>query len=148
MLRHAKVVCNQINAISISLIAEIQSVINCSGVCFMSKDLFLKIISRQIPADIVYETDDVLAFRDINPQAPVHILVIPKQHIATTDDLTSGHEEIAGKMMLAAAEIARREGLSEKGYRLVMNCKEHGGQMVYHIHMHLMGGRQLGWPPG
>ena len=114
----------------------------------MSKDLFLKIINRQVPADIVYETDEVLAFRDINPQAPVHILVIPKQHIATTDDLTEDYEVIAGKMIIAAAEIARREGLSEKGYRLVMNCKEHGGQMVYHIHMHLLGGRQLGWPPG
>lgn len=114
----------------------------------MSKDLFLRIIKREIPADIVYETEDVIAFRDINPQAPVHILVIPKIHIETTDDLTDEHETIAGKLLVAAAQIARNEGLAENGYRLVMNCKEHGGQMVFHIHLHLLGGRQLRWPPG
>lgn len=114
----------------------------------MSKDLFLKIISREIPADIVYETPEILAFRDINPQAPVHILIIPKEHIETTDDLTVSHEKVAGKLLIAATEIARNEGISEKGYRLVLNCKEHGGQMVFHIHMHLLGGRQMHWPPG
>jgi histidine triad (HIT) family protein len=114
----------------------------------MSKDLFQKIISREIPADIVYETPEILAFRDINPQAPVHILIIPKEHIETTDDLVPSHENLAGKLLLAATEIARSEGISEKGYRLVMNCKEDGGQMVYHIHMHLLGGRQMHWPPG
>ena len=114
----------------------------------MSKDLFLKIIRREIPADIVFETEDILAFRDINPQAPVHVLVIPKVHIETTDDLEEAHERIAGKLLLAATEIARREGLSEKGYRLVMNCKDDGGQMVQHIHMHLLGGRPMLWPPG
>lgn len=114
----------------------------------MSKDLFLRIIKRELPADIVYETEDVIAFRDINPQAPVHILVIPKIHIETTDDLTDEHETIAGKLLVAAAHIARNEGLAENGYRLVMNCKEHGGQMVFHIHLHLLGGRQLRWPPG
>lgn len=114
----------------------------------MPKDLFLRIINREIPADIVYETEEVLAFRDINPQAPVHILVIPKKLIETADDLTEEHESIAGKLMVAAAHIAREEGLAEKGYRLVMNCKEHGGQMVFHIHLHLLGGRQMQWPPG
>lgn len=114
----------------------------------MSKDLFLKIIRREIPADIVYETPEILAFRDINPQAPVHILIIPKEHIETTDDLTASHEKMAGKLLLAATEIARSEGLSENGYRLVMNCKEDGGQMVFHIHMHLLGGRRMHWPPG
>lgn len=114
----------------------------------MSKDLFLRIIRREIPADIVYETEEVLAFRDINPQAPVHILVIPKIRIETTDDLTEEQEAIAGKLLVAAAHIARNEGIAEKGYRLVMNCREHGGQMVFHIHLHLLGGRQLHWPPG
>lgn len=114
----------------------------------MAKDLFSKIIKREIPADIVYETAEILGFRDINPQAPVHIVVIPKQHIETTDDLTEAHENVAGKLLLAATEIARLEGIAETGYRLVMNCKEHGGQTVFHIHMHLLGGRQMHWPPG
>lgn len=114
----------------------------------MSKDLFLKIISREIPADIVFETDDVLAFRDINPQAPVHVVVIPKVHVETVNDLTESQESIAGKLLLAAAQIARNEGIAESGYRLVMNCKGHGGQTVFHIHMHLLGGRQMQWPPG
>ena len=114
----------------------------------MSKDLFLKIIARDIPADIVYETEDILAFRDINPQAPVHVVVIPKKHIETTDDLKESDEEIAGKLLLAAAKIARSEGIADTGYRLVMNCREHGGQTVFHIHMHLLGGRHLHWPPG
>jgi histidine triad (HIT) family protein len=114
----------------------------------MSKDLFLRIITREIPAEIVYETEDVLAFRDINPQAPVHIVVIPKEHIETVDDLTQAHEGIAGKLLLAATQIARSEGIDDTGYRLVMNCKGHGGQTVFHIHMHLLGGRQMHWPPG
>lgn len=114
----------------------------------MSGDLFLRIIKREIPADIVYETEDILAFRDINPQAPVHILVIPKTRIETTDDLSEDQEAIAGKLLLAAVHIARKEGIAENGYRLVMNCREHGGQTVFHIHLHLLGGRQLHWPPG
>lgn len=114
----------------------------------MSDDLFLKIINREIPAEIVYETDEVLAFRDINPQAPVHILVIPKVRIPTTNDLKPEHEQLAGKLILAATEIAREQGLSEDGYRLVINCNQAGGQMVYHIHLHLLGGRQMTWPPG
>jgi histidine triad (HIT) family protein len=114
----------------------------------MSDELFLKIINREIPADIVYETDEVLAFRDINPQAPVHILIIPKLRIPTLDDLEPGHEQLAGKLILASAEIAREQGLSEEGYRIVINCNQAGGQMVYHIHLHLLGGRQMTWPPG
>lgn len=109
----------------------------------MSDDLFLKIIDRQIPADIVYETDELLAFRDIAPKAPTHILIIPKTHIRTVNDLESEHAELVGKMYLAAAELARQEGIAEDGYRLVMNCNSAGGQEVYHIHLHLLGGRQM-----
>jgi len=114
----------------------------------MSEDLFLKIISREIPADIVYENDRLLAFKDINPQAPVHILIIPKEKIRTLDDLNSSHSELVGELLVAAAEIARLEGINEDGYRVVINCKQAGGQMVYHIHLHLLGGRQMLWPPG
>jgi len=114
----------------------------------MSEDLFQKIIQREIPADIVFETDDVLAFRDINPQAPVHVLIIPKTKIRTIDDIQDEQAELVGKLMTAARDIARSEGLSEEGYRVVMNCKEAAGQMVFHIHLHLLGGRALHWPPG
>ena len=114
----------------------------------MSEDLFLKIIRREIPADIVYENDDVLAFRDIHAQAPVHVLIIPKVHIRTINDIAPEHAELIGKLFLAAREIAAEEGLSEEGYRVVMNCNEAAGQMVWHIHLHLLGGRPLGWPPG
>jgi len=114
----------------------------------MTDDLFLKIIKREIPAEIVYETDEILAFRDINPQAPVHILIIPKERIATLNDLEAGQAEMVGKLVLAAKDIAREEGLSDDGYRVVINCNKGGGQMVYHIHLHLLGGRQMTWPPG
>jgi len=114
----------------------------------MSDDLFLKIINREIPADIVYETDEVLAFRDINPQAPTHVLIIPKEPIRTINDIQGDHAELVGKLFLAAAELARQEGFAEEGYRVVMNCNRAGGQAVYHIHLHLLGGRQMGWPPG
>lgn len=114
----------------------------------MSDDLFLKIIERKIPADIVYETDEILAFRDISPQAPTHLLIIPKEPIRTINDLEEGHAEVVGKLILAAAELARQEGIAEDGYRVVMNCNRAGGQAVYHIHLHLLGGRQMAWPPG
>ena len=114
----------------------------------MADDLFLKIIEREIPADIVYETDEVLAFRDINPQAPVHILIIPKIHIRTVNDLQPDHAELVGYLYLAAKEIAREEKLSEEGYRLVMNCNKAAGPVVFHIHLHLLGGRKFSWPPG
>jgi histidine triad (HIT) family protein len=114
----------------------------------MPDDIFLKIINREIPADIIHETDEILAFRDVNPQAPVHVLIIPKEHIATMNELQERHEALIGKLFRAAAEIARNEGLAEDGYRVVMNCNQAGGQAVYHIHLHLLGGRQMSWPPG
>ena len=114
----------------------------------MSDDLFLKIIEREIPADIVFEDDEILAFRDINAQAPVHVLVIPKRHIPTINDLDDGDAALVGRLVLAARKIAAEEGLSEDGYRLVFNCNEKGGQSVFHIHLHLLGGRQMNWPPG
>jgi histidine triad (HIT) family protein len=114
----------------------------------MSEDLFLRIVRREIPADIVYETDDVLAFRDINAQAPVHVLIIPKMQIRTINDIEPEDSELIGKLFLAAKKIAAQEGLSEEGYRVVMNCNEAAGQAVFHIHLHLLGGRPLAWPPG
>jgi histidine triad (HIT) family protein len=114
----------------------------------MADDLFLKIINREIPAEIIYETDEILAFRDINPQAPVHVLIIPKEHISTMNDLEPQHAEMVGKMFMVAAELAALEGISDDGYRVVMNCNKAGGQAVYHIHLHLLGGRQMVWPPG
>lgn len=114
----------------------------------MPDDLFLKIINREIPADIVYETDELLAFRDIAPKAPTHILIIPKIHVPTVNDLESQHAELVGKMVLAAADLAKQEGIAENGYRLILNCNQAGGQVVFHIHLHLLGGRQLDWPPG
>lgn len=114
----------------------------------MSDDLFLKIINREIPADIIYETDELLAFRDISPQAPTHILIIPKEPIRTVNDLEPNHSELVGKLFLVAAELADLEGIAEDGYRLVMNCNRAGGQAVYHLHLHLLGCRQMEWPPG
>ena len=114
----------------------------------MSEDLFLKIISREIPADIVYENDDVLAFRDVNPQAPLHVLIIPKAHVRTINDMQPTDSELFGKLFLAAQKIAADEGVSEDGYRVVMNCNAAAGQTVFHVHLHLLGGRQFGWPPG
>ena len=110
--------------------------------------LFCKIVAGEIPADIVHETDDTLAFRDINPQAPVHILIIPRKHIATINDLDDADKAIVGSLFTAARDIAAAEGLADDGYRVVMNCNEAAGQTVFHIHLHLLGGRRLGWPPG
>jgi histidine triad (HIT) family protein len=109
----------------------------------MSETIFSRIISHELPADIVYEDDDVLAFRDINPQAPVHVLVIPKVEIATVNDIKPEQAVLIGKMVLAAQRIAADEGIAEDGYRLVINCNRHGCQEVFHLHMHLVGGRQL-----
>jgi histidine triad (HIT) family protein len=109
----------------------------------MAETIFSKIIRKELPADIVYEDDEVLAFRDVSPQAPVHILVIPKVEIATANDIQPGQAELIGNMVLAAQKIAVQEGIAEDGYRLVMNCNQHGGQAVYHIHLHLVGGHQL-----
>ena len=114
----------------------------------MTDCLFCKMVSGDIEPDTVYEDEDVLAFRDINPQAPTHVLIIPKQHISTLNDLEAQHEALLGKMYLAAKKIAQQEGLGEDGYRAVINCGKNGGQMVFHIHLHLLGGRAMQWPPG
>lgn len=114
----------------------------------MSATIFSKIIDREISADIVYEDDHVLAFRDVNPQAPVHVLFIPKIAKATLNDLEAGDAEYAGRLIVAAAHYARREGFAENGYRTVINCNHDGGQTVFHIHLHLLAGRSLHWPPG
>ncbi len=114
----------------------------------MSDTIFDKIIRREIPADIVFENDDVLAFRDIDPKAPVHVLFIPKRAIATLNDLQPSDAELAGKLLIAAAAFAKREGFADDGYRVVMNCNDDGGQSVYHIHLHLLAGRRMHWPPG
>lgn len=110
--------------------------------------LFCKILNGDIPADIIYESDSAIAFRDINPQAPTHVLVIPRKHVATINDLSEEDQEIVGSLYLAAKDIARAEGLSDEGYRAVMNCNEGAGQSVFHIHLHVLGGRALSWPPG
>lgn len=106
--------------------------------------IFTKIVNGEIDADIVYQDELVTAFRDINPAAPIHILIVPNLEIATAADLTPADEQVAGRMMIIASQIAAQEGLAEKGYRLILNCKEHGGQEVYHMHLHLVGGRPLG----
>ena len=110
--------------------------------------LFAKIIAHEIPAQIVYEDDDVVAFRDINPQAPVHVLFVPRRPIATLDAATPEDAELIGRVVLAAAAYARREGYAERGYRTVFNCNREGGQTVFHLHLHLLAGRQMAWPPG
>ena len=115
----------------------------------MGNTIFSKIINKEIPADIVYETDNILAFRDVNPQAPVHILIIPKVEIPTVREVKgSEHAALLGELFDAANEIAEKEGISKDGFRLVLNCDKNGGQEVYHLHMHLMGGRRMKWPPG
>ncbi len=114
----------------------------------MTDCLFCKMVAGEITPDTVYENDDVLAFRDINPQASTHVLVVPRQHVATLNDLDAANADLIGKMMLAAAAVAKQEGIAEQGYRTVMNCNAHGGQTVFHIHLHLLGGRAMGWPPG
>ncbi|CAK9884697.1 MAG: Purine nucleoside phosphoramidase [Candidatus Erwinia impunctatus] len=111
----------------------------------MAKEtLFSKIIRREIPADIVYQDELVTAFRDISPQAPTHILIVPNILIPTANDTVAGHEAALGRMITVAAKIAKQEGIAQEGYRLMINCNKHGGQEVYHIHLHLVGGRPLG----
>ncbi len=108
--------------------------------------IFSKIIAKEIPAEIVWEDDEILAFKDVNPQAPVHILIIPKIEIPTANDLDESHDKLMGKMIRMASSIAKNEGIAESGYRLIINCNQEGGQSVYHIHIHLIGGKQLLWP--
>ncbi len=110
--------------------------------------LFCRIVAGEIPADVVHRTEDLLAFRDISPQAPVHILVIPTEHITSLEVALDDHRDVLGEMMLAARDIARTEGVAEAGYRTVMNTGDDGGQTVRHVHLHLLGGRALKWPPG
>ncbi len=116
----------------------------------MGETIFSKIIRREIPAEIVFENDNVLAFKDINPQAPVHVLIIPKiTEIETTKDIDSTkHATLLGSLYDAANQIAKDLGVSESGFRLVLNCGADAGQEVYHLHMHLLGGRKMSWPPG
>ncbi len=110
--------------------------------------LFCKIAAGEIPANVVYEDDDVVVFEDINPQAPHHLVVIPREHIATLNDLEPRHEALFGKLATTATKLAAERGFDSAGFRLVVNCNSAGGQTVFHIHMHLLGGRSLTWPPG
>lgn len=114
----------------------------------MAESIFSKIIKREIPAEIVYEDDEIIAINDINPQAPVHILIIPKKEIPTLNDLEENDSRLIGKIFLTAKELAKKNGISEDGYRLVVNCNKNAGQTVLHIHFHLLGGRIFSWPPG
>ena len=113
----------------------------------MPETIFTKIINKEIPADIVYEDDLCLAFKDINPQAPVHLLIIPKKPIATINDIVEEDRALVGHLFFTASKIAKDLGFAEDGYRAVMNCNKNGGQEVYHIHLHLLAGKPLGWPP-
>ena len=110
--------------------------------------VFCRIAGGELPAQIVHETDELIAFADLNPQAPTHILVIPRRHIRAVDALDPGDAEIAGKLLIAAARVAERVGMGETGYRVVANVGEDGGQTVPHLHLHLLGGRPMSWPPG
>lgn len=115
----------------------------------MKETIFSKIIRKEIPAEIVYESEKVLAFKDINPQAPVHILIIPKEIIPTIREINGKVDgELLGEMYDAANKIAKELGIYDDGFRIVFNCGENGGQEVYHLHMHLLGGRKMNWPPG
>ena len=114
----------------------------------MTDCIFCKMVAGEIQPDVVYENDDVLAFRDVNPQAPTHVLVVPKKHISTTNDVQPEDAELMGKLVLAAQKVAQIDDLSEQGYRMVLNCNEGAGQTVFHIHMHVLGGRRMNWPPG
>jgi len=114
----------------------------------MNSCIFCEIAAGKRKADIIFSNENVIAFRDINPQAPIHILIIPRKHIATINDLKKVDKEIVGEIFLAAKEIANQQQISERGYRLVFNCNREAGQAVYHIHLHLLGGRRMNWPPG
>jgi len=114
----------------------------------MSDCLFCRIIAREIPASIVYEDDHLLAFNDINPQAPTHVLLVPKRHIASLNELQPGDDQIVGEIVRRAAALAKERGISERGFRTVFNTNREAGQTVFHIHLHLLGGRTMSWPPG
>mgnify|MGYP001027024165 FL=1 len=114
----------------------------------MLDTIFGKIARGEIPADIIYEDEDVLAFRDLSPQAPTHVLVIPRKPIPSLNDLEEGDAELVGKLFLAARQVAEQEGIAAAGYRAVINCNAAAGQTVFHLHLHLLGGRPMRWPPG
>jgi histidine triad (HIT) family protein len=114
----------------------------------MSDCLFCRIVAREIPVTPIYEDDDLVAFTDINPQAPLHALIVPRRHIATLNDLQGGDDALVGSMFRRAAALAKEQGYAERGYRTVFNCNREAGQSVFHIHLHVLGGRSLTWPPG
>jgi len=110
--------------------------------------LFCRIIAGEIPSSKVFEDADLFAFNDINPQAPLHVLIVPRKHIATTNHLTAEDDELLGKLVRRAAAIAKEKGFDQRGYRTLLNCNAEAGQTVFHVHLHLLAGRHLGWPPG
>ena len=114
----------------------------------MSDCLFCRIIAKKTPAKIIYDDEDVTAFEDVNPQAPVHTLIVPKKHLSTTLDITEEDNELIGRLFMVANRVAMEKGIAERGFRLVMNTNPGAGQSVYHIHLHLLGGRPMHWPPG
>jgi histidine triad (HIT) family protein len=114
----------------------------------MADCLFCKVIAHEIPAQIVHEDEDLVAFRDINPQAPLHALIVPRRHIATLNDLQAADDGLVGSMFRRAAALAKEHGYAERGYRTVFNCNREAGQSVFHIHLHVLAGRPLSWPPG
>lgn len=114
----------------------------------METCIFCKIINKEIASAIAYEDDDVVAFKDNNPQAPLHTLIVPRRHISTVNDLQNSDAELIGKMFLVAKLLADREKIADRGYRMVLNCNREAGQSVFHIHVHLLGGRKMQWPPG
>lgn len=114
----------------------------------MTECIFCKIVEGELPAEIIFESDSVVAFKDLNPVAPFHCLIIPRKHIATINDIAPDDQNVVGELSVAAASIAAQQGFANDGYRTVMNCGDDGGQTVYHIHLHLLAGRKLTWPPG
>lgn len=114
----------------------------------MTDCIFCKIAEGKIPAEVVYRDDHVVAFRDLNPQAPTHVLVIPRRHLSTLNDLTDADAHLVGRLYLAAKRVAEQDGIAERGYRTVVNCNAEAGQSVFHVHLHVLGGRAMRWPPG
>jgi histidine triad (HIT) family protein len=110
--------------------------------------IFCKIVNKEIKSEIIYETENIVAFNDLNPQAPYHILIIPKKHIETINDVEPENMELIGELVIAAKKIAKQKNIADSGYRLIFNCNKDAGQEVFHIHLHLLGGRKFSWPPG